>query len=144
MEKRRQIVKKSLLIIVFLLLLSIIFSNHSYAEFEIEDIEKSHYTKEYQEYLKLSDEEKAKLNVIPPKYAQSLHDYMDTHNNAFESVRGDLPTAYNLRDHINIPIEDQGSDGLCWAFSSLTSVETNLALRGVTVDLSERHLDYLT
>ena len=144
MEKRKQIVKKSLFTIVFLLLLSIIFSNHSYAEFEIEDIENSHYTKEYQEYLKLSDEEKAKLNVIPPKYAQSLHDYMDTHKNAFESVRGDLPTAYNLRDHINIPIEDQGSDGLCWAFSSLTSVETNLALRNITVDLSERHLDYLT
>ena len=54
---------------------------------------------------------------------------------------------YNLKDHLNLRVENQGSTSECWAFSTLKSMETNIAKRTGTRDLlnfSERHIDYAT
>ena len=45
-------------------------SNESYNEFL-----NSRYTDEYIEYLKLSDEEKEKIDAIPRKYKMSFEEY---------------------------------------------------------------------
>lgn len=50
-------------------------------------------------------------------------------------------SAYDLRDYIDIQVENQGSYGICWAYASLTSLETYLALNyGEYYDFSELHL----
>lgn len=52
-----------------------------------------------------------------------------------------LDSAYDLRDYIDIQVEYQGSYGICWAYASLTSLETYLALNyGEYYDFSELHL----
>ena len=52
-----------------------------------------------------------------------------------------IPEKFDLRDKISIKVENQGNLGICYAFTSLTSVETNLALiHNDNVDLSESHL----
>ena len=50
------------------------------------------------------------------------------------------PSSYDLRDHINIGVESQHNFGICYAFASLTSLETYLALNyGEYYDFSELH-----
>ena len=62
-----------------------------------------------------------------------------------------LPSKYKLTDHITITPKDQGwyNDGymLCWAFSSLSALETHIQLKSNGNEnpyLSVRHLDYLS
>ena len=122
----------------------------------------SNYSQAYLEYLELSDEEKAKLSVIPRKYNVPLDSiYEDTIEveekpnfyNLFglradtilvSTYADELPTSFNLRNEIEIPTKDQGEYGLCWAFSSLRALETNLALNGYGYyDFSELHLGHI-
>lgn len=52
-----------------------------------------------------------------------------------------LPTSYDLRNYIDIKVEDQEGFGICWAYSSLSSLETYLALQyDVNYDFSEMYL----
>lgn len=58
---------------------------------------------------------------------------------------------YNLQEHGNITIdkvEDQGKEGLCWAYATLGALKTHLAVKGenngTTLDFSESHMNYLT
>ena len=56
-----------------------------------------------------------------------------------------IPTEYDLRDYIKIPVKDQGMLSTCWAFTSNTSLETNILLkRALTYDFSEKYIDYFT
>jgi len=136
-------------------------SEGSIEESNVDNIDENeeNYTEEYKEYLKLSDEEKSKINVIPRKYNvsfESLYENMsrESETSALYGLAREsnivsdsitLPAKYNLRDYINIPPKDQGSEGLCWAFASIRCLETNLALqKNIKRDFSERHLDYLT
>ncbi len=51
-----------------------------------------------------------------------------------------LPSSYDLRQHISIGVENQNPYGICFAFASLTSLETYLALNyGEYYDFSELH-----
>ena len=68
-----------------------------------------------------------------------------------------IPVSYDLRSNnpknlaqhgnIQIRVENQGDDPLCWTFASLGAIRTNLALKGynnyITPDLSERHMNYM-
>ena len=52
-----------------------------------------------------------------------------------------LPSTYDLRDYIQIKVEDQKTYGICYAFGSLTMLETYLALTyNEYYDFSEIHL----
>ena len=62
--------KRFSLLFISLLLLLTSFTN----VYALEDVE--HYTPQYKEYLKLSDEEKANVEVIPDKYGISLDEYV--------------------------------------------------------------------
>ena len=55
-------------IIVVLIFIVLMLKNNAYA---IED-EKTEYSKAYQQYLELSEEEKSKVSVIPRKYDVSM------------------------------------------------------------------------
>ena len=51
------------------------------------------------------------------------------------------PSSYDLRDYIDIKVENQNPYGICWAYASLTSLETYLALNyNEYYDFSELHL----
>ena len=148
--------KKKISIMVFVILFAtIILTNAVYAvSLNLEPIE---YSEEYKYYLSLSDEEKqnvlepSRYDVITPKTnSQALKEMQ----NIFKSsnlLKNALGETYRLNDYIpeNLVIKNQGSTGACWAFASLASLETNLALKdyseGMPVtlyDYSERHMNY--
>ena len=132
------------------------------------------YTDEYKEYLKLSDEEKKKVEAVPRKIKvdysnldnirkdqeedlnkkyvlpddkkseEKEEEKKDENNDDNKDVEV-LPTKFDLRDKIDIKVENQQTFGLCWDFASLKSLETNLALvKGENYDFSESHVDYIT
>lgn len=54
---------------------------------------------------------------------------------------------YSLADVLNLRVEHQGRTTECWAFSTLKSMETNIAIENGIKDIanfSERHADYAT
>lgn len=56
-----------------------------------------------------------------------------------------LPEKFNLKDKITITVENQQQFGLCWDYTSVKSLETNLALtQNKNYDFSESHIDYMT
>ena len=139
--------------IIFLLILLIfstnVFANEKYNE-KINEVkenpEQSLYTEEYKRYLELSDEEKANVDVIPRKYEVSINKYLENRSSIVTaSDTTTIPERFDLRDKINIKVENQGIYGLCWDFAALNSVETYLELNGKgSFDFSELHVDYLT
>ena len=56
-----------------------------------------------------------------------------------------LPASYDLRDeHMVTPVKDQGSNGNCWAFAALASLESCiLKANGGAYDLSEENMKNL-
>lgn len=121
-----------------------------------QDENEKEYSEAYKAYLALSDEEKAKVEVIPRKYDIPLDSlYEETNKNTSRKSRtivsatnnerstSSIPSSYDLRDVIDIPIRNQGGYGNCWNFASLKTIETNLALKGIKIDLSELHVDYV-
>lgn len=109
---------------------------------EIED--KDNYSKEYNEYLELSDEEKAKLEVIPRKEKVPDEKIDEIKEDTDKKVVASLPDKFDLRDSIDITVGDQGSYGLCWSFATSTALETHLKLRGIDYNPSELQIDYLS
>lgn len=105
-----------------------------------ENGEEKSYNENYIHYLKLSDREKAEVEVIPRKEfvpLSSLKKGTETKNSKV------LLEKYNLKDDINIIVENQGQAGWCWAYSSLKAVDTYAAINlGVNYNSSEAHLAY--
>ena len=140
-------------------LASIIFSSNVLAS----DVKMELKTSEaYNAWKKLSTESRENT-PLPRTYDVEVPEYVfsnyETNNlprilnqlldkkylGAIDASVGD--TTFNLADHMNIRVEDQGITSECWAFSLLKSMETNIALRsGETEidDFSERHMDYAT
>ena len=78
--KNLKLKKITLLFFIILLSFSVFNSNYliSFAEENVEEVEtkleENTYTEDYKKYLELSDEEKAKLNVIPEKYEYTMEE----------------------------------------------------------------------
>lgn len=122
--------------------------------------EEDNYTEEYKEYEKLSDEEKAKTDVIPRKEQVDFGELKKIEEDQKEDLETEyvleedkeeddnkevLPKYYNLKDNINLVVGNQQQFGLCWDYASLTSVQSNLALtQGDDYNFSESHIDYMT
>lgn len=130
--------------------------------------DEKYYSTAYKEYLKLSDEEKEELNVVPNMYDVPLNidlfnQYKTTVGNSSETA---IPVSYTLTTNdvdedgstdinvstygnLKMKIKNQGSLSVCWAFASLNALETNLALNGYTdkngnvYDYSEAYIDNL-
>ena len=117
-----------------------------------EIIKEQNYTDEYKEYLKLSDEEKAKVEVIPREQKIDESEFEEIKKEqdedlgelTEEQIEEQLPEKFDLRDKIDIKVESQGSLGLCWVFASNSAFETSLALKqGKYYDFSEIYIDYM-
>ena len=146
MSKKICYIKKIIVLaIIFLMLVIISGVRGVYA---LEDVD--NYTPKYKEYLQLTEEEKAKVKVIPEKYGTALEN-VDKQNQskAKASLKGskskaNLPKKYNLAEHYNILVENQGQEGNCWIFASLKTLETYLQIHGYgTYNFSENHVNYI-
>lgn len=109
---------------------------------KIED--EDNYSDEYKKYLELSDEEKAKLEVIPRKEDVPEEKIDEIKDDTDENIIATLPEKFDLRDLIDITVGNQGSYGLCWDFASSTALETHLKLRGIDYNPSELQIDFLS
>ncbi len=134
-------------IYIFVLIFVSAFSLNLFANEEtLKNEEQVLYSDEYKEYLELSDEEKANKDIVPRKYEISVDKYLENRESIVSADENTtIPTKFDLRDKIEINVENQGSYGVCWDFASLTSVETYIALNNNELyDFSELHVDYLT
>jgi len=107
------------------------------------------YSEEYVLYMTQTEEEKEIFEIIPEKFnvpleevysenMQELYDVSDTEVASSDS-------SFDLRNYIDIGVENQGSHGTCYAYAALTSVETIIALtRKEIVDFSEIHAGVLS
>jgi len=60
----------------------------------------------------------------------------------------EIPNSYDMRDYGYVTsVKNQNPYGVCWAFSTLACIESNLIMNGYAdseVDLSEKHLGYFS
>ena len=104
------------------------------------------------EYVKyLENGEASEYGYIPEEFIVD-HSYkndviIEKHGVDGEETAEEL-SYYNLRDEGYITnIYDQGSEGLCWAFASSTSLESHLAKKSnkqTMLTFSEKQVDYAT
>lgn len=112
------------------------------------------YSEEFKKWLELSEEEKKK--VMMPKMYDFENSKTEYKNPLYfaRMLGSSLTSKYSLKDVIpaNLAIRNQQQTGSCWAFASLSSLETNLALSNYrngtntskVYDFSERHMEYAT
>lgn len=146
-------IMKKLIIMLLLFMLIILVSQKAFAN-TADILQREEYSKNFKKWLELSEEERQK--VIMPK----MYDYKNSrtiYKNPLYLTRMlgySLEERYNLKDIIpsNLIIKDQMHTNSCWAFSAISSLETNLALsnykNGINTpkvyDFSERHMEYAT
>lgn len=149
MKKTRKIVIVLLLLFTFILLASqnIIASNAGL-------FQKEEYSEEFKEWLQLPEEERK--NVIMPRMYEVKTQQVISKNPLYMArrLKASLNSKYSLKNTIptNTVIKNQQQTNSCWAFATLSSLETNLALsnykKGINLskvyDFSERHMEYAT
>lgn len=114
--------------------------------------EKNQTTPDYILGRKMTEEEIAAQKAMVPKLKPMEPVKLDTDDlyagmeiSAFE----ELEAKYDARDkNIITPVKNQNPWGTCWAFSTMSLMETSLIMQGLAkqeeVNLSERHLAYFT
>ena len=151
MKKLKKIMVVLILLILLIMFLTTkkVFANNSANLFEPVE-----YSDDFKKWLELSDEEKKNV-IIPRMYDVpfSKPEYTNPFYRA-KMLRSNISPKYDLRDIIpaNLAIRNQMQTNSCWAFASLSSLETNLALsnykKGTNLskiyDFSERHMEYST
>lgn len=125
------------------------------------NLENKEYTEIYKQWLELSDEQKE--NVIEPSkynfYSKDTKEEIQLANQKMnlknlvkmaKSSTYAMSPKFSLNTLIedNLEIKNQKSTNFCWAFASISSLETNLALKNYNnkenkiYDYSERHMVY--
>lgn len=126
-------IKISILTIIMLVLS---FSLVNAVEVEV----KKEYTEEYKRWLELPQEER-KNYIEPSKYSINYEEKKEK-NRLFASK---YQSKYSLLNDINVKVKDQGNTGSCWAFSTTSVLETNIAKTlGRYFEFSPRHMEYST
>lgn len=84
------------------------------------------------------------VEAVNTNYSNEIENSEYYSYNNVSLTNGEIPSKFDLRNRINIRVENQGVEGNCWAFASIKSLETYLSLHGYgDYDFSERHLAYL-
>ena len=134
-------------IIIFIVVIVMIFIVRRSFALENDNNYRNDYilNHDWVKYMELTEEEKLSYEIVPEKFI-----YQHKENKvSFFSLRNKYPSYYNLNDlGLSTFPEAQGSLGICWAFASLSSVETNMLKTGLMninnyKNLSERQLDYV-
>ena len=119
-----------------------------YSEPEIE------YSKSYEEWLKLSKEEREKTTMPPmfdvPYYTRDVesNDYFENQYNSILKAIAENTEEYRLdEDGVEVKVKDQGYTNECWAFSLTSVLETTcykVCKELAGLEFSPRHIDYST
>lgn len=146
--------KKLLSKILIVTSLILLVNTYSIATSTAQSMKQAEITDEYKEYLELPDEEKEKIKVIPIKYSiESKQEEVTNPISKIALLKANSESSFSLRNYIpeNTVVRAQGNTNYCWAFASLSSLETNLALNNYynnktakAYDFSERHMIYST
>lgn len=89
-------------------------------------------------------EEERQAQLAPLKNLQSSVAMDEVDSDLSVALYSDLGEHYDARDaNLVTPVKYQNPFGICWAFSLLSNVETDLLANNLgTWDLSEEHLAY--
>ena len=103
------------------------------------------YTEEYINYIKSTPNQELKNTVIPRKFVSTVKNISNnspiTYSNSLKASKTVIPSSFDLRNSINISVENQGSLETCYAYATIKSIETNLSLnKNIKKDFSEMHL----
>lgn len=143
---------KILIIILILIFIIPFYTNAS------EIILTTETTQEYEKWNNLSEEEKKKtqlpemIAIEIPKNINKLESQESISLlKTFKQIKSNIGNKkseldkYSLIEEIEIEIKNQGITGQCWAFSTLSSMESNIVLnKGIEKNFSERHMAYAT
>jgi len=113
----------------------------------IEYVTTREYSEAYQSFLNLAAEEKQKQEVVPQRfYVPAEEIYSEEFQNLYNVASAeDTQSSFDLRDKIEIEVENQNQYGICYAYANFSAIETNLALtQNKLVDLSEIHMAVVT
>lgn len=113
------------------------------------DAEVCEYSKEYLEWAKLSENEKAEVEVVPTICKTDKKSSLINNITSNSFVRADsnsYPSSYSLVDLGQVSaVKNQMSTGTCWAFTSNEMVESNLLKsKSIALNFSSRHMEYYT
>ena len=117
--------------------------NYVFEKFDINNLQ---YTPDYQKWLELPEEEKAKYiqpNPYGTPYEPNTQNSMEVSKYAIQA-KG--TSSFDLRDYITIHVKNQRQTQSCWTYPLITGVETNISLtRGYPSPIfSTRHIEYAT
>lgn len=149
---------------VSIVLVGILITNTIVFAMEEENLQPLH-TEDFINWQSLSEEEKENT-VIPRTYTTLMTDeILEQYNKNYISYREQIlsrnftkslanqliraatynSTSYNLNNDISVDVKHQGITNECWAFSVVSSLETNLELnKNIQKRFSTRHMDYAT
>lgn len=144
--------KKQLFIITILVLnLILLINSNVFAVNTAELLERIEYSEKFKEWIKLPKEEREKVIMPLPYEPKRISGIYQNPLYTATIVKASLDERYSLKDVIpeNLIIKNQMDTGSCWAFTGISSLETNIALynhknglKTKTYDFSERHMEY--
>ena len=152
MKNGKKVFKLTSIIAIFVLLLPLLIPfNQVVAKEDIEVknslldyIQVKPYSEAYIEWLEL-DEEKRKNTMPPPMHEIEYKPVAKTAKSPLLRGAVMLPSAYDLRDYIDIEVKSQKETNQCWAFATASCLETNIAkTTGEVYEASPSHMEYAT
>lgn len=159
MKLNKRQTKLLIVLVFFSLLVTIYYLNSAYANLENEPIlvnntfslDDRTLNPAWIYYNSLPPEKKLEYNLVPEMYLTELDNEVSVGiSDEFQFGASASDSYYNLKNHnLTLAPKDQGSTGLCWAFSALASTEGNMLKTGMSsysspVTFSIRQLDYAT
>lgn len=133
------------IILISVILMSFV-SSLSFAK---EEIKLAETTEEYKKWMSLPADKQKSIMRPRPLTTDIREENKTLSNNRINSnlKAGEIPSAYSLKDNIDIQIRNQRATPECWAFATTTMLSTNIQKMGFVdtfINFSPRHMDYAT